>query len=122
MKSRPKKSRSRKAKLGRKGGAGRPSKKSASKRPNAAKRSMRKITAAQAKRIAMKYDAALRLRGAEVLKGRSLETLNVFGNYANDCWIIHPPTVGQPSHLGASYLIFVDKRTGRVVRAGRHGE
>jgi hypothetical protein len=82
----------------------------------------RRITAAQARRIAMLYDAKLRFRRAAVKSGREVGGPSVYGVNLHDCWIVYPRSIGEPGRVGGSYLICVDKRTGKVLYSGRCGE
>ena len=82
----------------------------------------RRITAAQARRVAMLYDARLRFRGAKVQNSLEPGTSLPYPFSGRDCWIVHPKSIGQPGHVGGSYLICVDKRTGKVLYAGLAGE
>jgi hypothetical protein len=79
----------------------------------------RPITAAQARRIAARFDAARRFAGATVKPA-------VGGTYGTGTprrdavWLVFPnPTVGDACRLGPSEVIAVNQRTGRVLYAGQ---
>ena len=79
----------------------------------------RPITAAQARRIAARFDAARRFAGATVKPA-------VGGTYATSTtrrdavWLVFPnPTGGDACRLGPSEVIAVNQRTGRVLYAGQ---
>lgn len=82
----------------------------------------RRITAAQARRIAMLYYAKWRFRGATVKNGRENQGFRIYGLDIGTCWVVYPESADQRGMVGGSYLICVDKRTGKVLYAGVQGE
>jgi hypothetical protein len=83
------------------------------------KRRPRRLTAAQARRIAARYELARRFSGATVKRAADVSGYYCPADRA-DVWFVYPNSAGM--HLGPDEIIAVCARTGRVLGAGRVGE
>jgi hypothetical protein len=89
------------------------------KPPNRLPRPPRPLTAAQARRIAARYEMARRFSGATVKRAADVSGYYCPARRA-DVWFVYPNSAGM--HLGPDEIIAVCARTGRVLGVGRLGE
>ena len=89
------------------------------KRLAAARPRPRPITAAQARRIAARFDAARRFAGAAVQPAAG-GTYSTGTTRRDAVWLVFPnPAGGDACRFGPSEVIAVNQRTGRVTFAGQ---
>ena len=79
----------------------------------------RPVTAAQARRIAARFDSARRFAGATV-QPSAVGTYGTGTTRRDAVWLVFPnPAGGDACRLGPSEVITVNQRTGRVLYAGQ---
>jgi hypothetical protein len=86
-------------------------------KPSAPRRRQRPVTAAQARQIAARFDAARRFGGATVKDGGAGLYLSGAARH-RDVWLVFPNPVPASAAIRPSEVIAVSKRTGRVIYSG----
>lgn len=77
------------------------------------------VTMKQALTIAREHDQQAH---TYTIKDGAVAQLGLYNLNDADYWVVHPERSGRIPMIGASYLIVVDKLTGKVIGAGQYGE
>ena len=91
---------------------------------NAAKetaRRRRRVTPAQARRLAARHVLAEMFACAPVRDGDAVRW-HAYNVRRNDVWLVFPKVYRDPAEISSSQVVIVCKRTGRVLYVGSAGD